>query len=98
MKKPRKPNNPFLISGYHSPAYFCDREKELDWLITHIQRKENTVLYADRGMGKTALLNHLIYTLENKKLADTIFVDLLATHNFQAAHQKITEAVFQKFG
>ena len=32
MKKPRRPNNPFLISGYHSPAYFCNREKELDWM------------------------------------------------------------------
>ena len=98
MKKPRKPNNPFLISGYHSPAYFCDREKELDWLITQVQQERNTVLHADRRIGKTALLNHLIYTLENEKLADTIFVDLLATHNFQTAHQKITEAVFQKFG
>lgn len=98
MKKPRRPNNPFLISGYHSPAYFCDREKELDWLATQIQQERNTVLYADRRIGKTALLNHLIYTLENGKLAETIFVDLLATTNFQTAHQKITEAVFQKFG
>jgi len=87
-----------LISGYHSPAYFCDREKELNWLIDQIKQERNTVLYADRRIGKTALINHLIYQLESKKLADTIFVDLLATANFQTANQKITEAIFQKFG
>ena len=97
MKKLRKPSNPFLISGYHSPRYFCDREKELDWLLEQISQERNTVLYADRRIGKTALLNHLIYKLEKEKTADTLFVDLLATTDFQSANQKITEAIFKKF-
>ena len=98
MKKPRKPTNPFLIAGYHSPKYFCDREKELNWLMEQITQERNTVLYADRRIGKTALLNHLIHQLEKQKIADTVFVDLLATTDFQSANQKITEAIFQKFG
>ena len=97
MKKLRTPSNPFLISGYHSPGYFCDREKELAWLLEQISQERNTVLYADRRIGKTALLNHLIYKLEKEKTADTLFVDLLATTDFQSANQKITEAIFKKF-
>lgn len=27
-----KPNNPFLITGYHSPEYFCDRKQETETL------------------------------------------------------------------
>lgn len=23
-----EPNNPFLIAGYHSPEFFCDRVRE----------------------------------------------------------------------
>ena len=28
-----KPNNPFLISGYYSPEFFCDREQETGTII-----------------------------------------------------------------
>ena len=31
-------NNPFLISGYHSPEFFCDRKQETKTIIeTHYQ-------------------------------------------------------------
>lgn len=28
-----EPNNPFLISGYFSPGFFCDREQETGTII-----------------------------------------------------------------
>ena len=28
MKQAIKPQNPFLLSGYVSPEFFCDREEE----------------------------------------------------------------------
>jgi hypothetical protein len=28
-----KPNNPFLITGYYSPEYFCDRKRETETMI-----------------------------------------------------------------
>ncbi len=34
MKQTRTPLNPFLLSGYHSPDYFCDREEETEKLVS----------------------------------------------------------------
>lgn len=28
-----KPNNPFLISGYYSPEFFCDREQRQELFL-----------------------------------------------------------------
>lgn len=41
----RKPANPFIVSGYHSPAYFCDREEDLAWLLEQFEYGRNAVLY-----------------------------------------------------
>ena len=31
------PKNPFIIEGYVSPDYFCDREKETDLLLRDLE-------------------------------------------------------------
>ncbi len=30
-----KPNNPFLMAGYHSPEFFCDREAYFRFAAGH---------------------------------------------------------------
>ena len=45
-----KPNNPFLIAGYHSPEYFCDRETEC--ILNALHHERNLTLVAPRRMGK----------------------------------------------
>jgi AAA+ ATPase superfamily predicted ATPase len=65
----RKPANPFTLSGYHSPAYFCDRETELAWLMDQFDNERNAVIHAWRRVGKTALLKHFFHHLETKKKA-----------------------------
>ena len=48
-----KPNNPFLIAGYHSPEFFCDREAETATILGALQNERNVTLIAPRRMGKT---------------------------------------------
>ncbi|MDR1698836.1 MAG: ATP-binding protein, partial [Prevotellaceae bacterium] len=40
MKK-NPPYNPFLIAGYYSPEYFCDREPETAKLISALENDRN---------------------------------------------------------
>ncbi|TRX59387.1 ATP-binding protein [Fulvivirga sp. M361] len=94
----RKPTNPFVLSGYHSPEYFCDREKELDWLIEQFNNERNTVLYAWRRTGKTALIKHFFYQLEKVKKAEGVFVDLLGTTDLADANKRIASEIVQRFG
>lgn len=39
-----KPYNPFLVYGYNSPEYFCDREKETDKMISALLNERNLTL------------------------------------------------------
>ena len=50
--------NPFLLKGYISEGYFCDRNKETADLIRYITNENNVVLISPRRMGKTGLIEH----------------------------------------
>ena len=77
----RKPENPFLISGYHCPDYFCDRKNETTRLLNNIQNGQNVTLTSVRRIGKTGLIKHLFYNLPAEWKG--IYVDILATENLK---------------
>ncbi len=75
-----KPNNPFLISGYHSPKYFCDREKETKKMLDALANERNITLIAPRRMGKTGLIHQVFYRLnENEPNIITFYMDIYPT-------------------
>lgn len=92
-KKKRIPLNPFVLTGYVSPDYFCDRQKETDKIISALLNGRNITLTSPRRMGKTiytklsshtwyvhTLLNRLYetgYETINKDTVDEILSDIL---------------------
>ena len=48
-------NNPFVIYGYESEEYFCDREEETRQILQLITQSGNVLLTAQRRIGKTGL-------------------------------------------
>jgi predicted AAA+ superfamily ATPase len=51
--------NPFVLRGYVSDEYFCDREKETADLTNEIKNGNNVTLIAPRRIGKTGLIQHV---------------------------------------
>lgn len=77
-----KPNNPFLITGYYSPDYFCDRVVESETMINALHNGRNVTLIAPRRMGKTGLVKHLFYQLkEEQPDIVTFYMDIYSTQN-----------------
>jgi len=77
-----KPKNPFLISGYHSPAYFCDRAAETKQIISALQNGRNISLISPRRIGKTGLIHNVFYCLREKdKNSNCFYIDIFATQN-----------------
>lgn len=75
-----KPNNPFLISGYHSPEFFCDRETETATMLEALHNGRNVTLIAPRRMGKTGLIHHAFYKLkEQESDIVTLYMDIYST-------------------
>ena len=46
-----QPRNPFLVYGYASPRYFCDREAETQQILSALENERNLTLIAPRRMG-----------------------------------------------
>lgn len=82
-----KPRNPFYVTGYGGPRYFCDRVTELAKLRAAIDNGRNVTLLAARRMGKTGLIHHLFNALADSDVP-TIYVDIFATQN-RGIHQAV---------
>ena len=77
-----KPNNPFLIAGYHSPEFFCDRKAESSTIFEALYNGRNITLIAPRRMGKTGLIHHVFYQLkEQKSDVVTLYMDIYSTQS-----------------
>ena len=77
-----KPNNPFLITGYHSPEFFCDRETETSAILDALHNGRNVTLIAPRRMGKTGLIRHAFYRLkEQEPDIVTLYMDIYSTQS-----------------
>ena len=70
-------NNPFLISGYEGPDYFCDRENETVKVIEALSNDRNISLISPRRMGKTGLIQHVFYKLEEENVTYKTYCELI---------------------
>ena len=71
--------NPFVVGRYVSDKYFCDREKETEFLIKQIENGRNVALISPRRMGKTGLVHHCFQQPRLNENYYTFFVDIYAT-------------------
>jgi hypothetical protein len=76
-------DNPFLVSGYYSSKYFCDREKETERILEAMQNNRNLALLSLRRMGKTALIEHAFHSNKIKAEFDCFYIDIYASANVE---------------
>ena len=73
-------NNPFLIYGYVSPDYFCDRIEETSQLISALRNGRNVTLMSPRRMGKTGLIQNAFYQIrQDYPEAACFYMDIFST-------------------
>lgn len=90
----KKPQNPFLLTGYISPEYFCDRDKETTKLTSALHNGRNITLVSPRRMGKTGLINHVFYGMTDKGDNEACYyVDLYQTDSLTSLVNKLGNAV-----
>jgi uncharacterized protein len=88
--------NPFLISNYVAPEYFCDREKEIATLAGNIAQRSHTAFFAQRRIGKTALIQHLFHGLRKKKAA-CLYLDLYPTRSMKEFADLLATGIYGVF-
>lgn len=91
----RKPNfsNPFVTLIDIPNEYFCDRETETAKLISHAFNGNNTVLTAQRRIGKSSLLKHVLIQPEVTQNFNTLYVDIYQTKNMEDFIREFSKAL-----
>ena len=91
----KKENNPFPVNHYVSPDYFCDRDAETKRLLSAVHNKVNTVLIANRRIGKTGLIQNTFWHLQKKGVM-TFYFDIMATQSLSDFVKQFAEAIIGK--
>ena len=90
-----KLKNPFVISGYESPAYFCDREVETGNLLRYVLNGRNVAVISTRRMGKTGLIRHCFQQHEIKEQYNTFFIDIYSTSSLREFVFTLGKEIFE---
>jgi len=89
-----KPANPFLVSGYQGPDFFCDRENETNQLASALANGRNVCLSSPRRMGKTGLILHLFNHLNATDPGVRCFyIDIFSTQTLHDFTTSLAHAV-----
>ena len=84
--------NPFLISNYISPAFFCDREEETSRMISALLNKRNITLTSIRRLGKTGLIKHAFYQLKDSEIR-LLYIDILSSGSLSEFIRILSNAI-----
>ena len=76
-------NNPFILYGYESEKYFCDRKEETANLKRLVTNGNNVALIAPRRIGKTGLIENLFHQKDIARKYYTFLIDIYATKNIE---------------
>ena len=83
--------NPFLIKGYKSPQYFCNRLDESDMLISAIRNNQDITLFGHRRFGKSALIHHVFHKL--KKEYACVYTDIWGTSSIEDFTKELVNGI-----
>jgi len=89
--------NPFPISGYYGPDFFCDREGELNLLRRNIRNNINTTMFSIRRLGKSGLIHHLIDSYSRDRNVVCLCVDIFSSTSLKDFTNMLATAVYKRF-
>lgn len=86
--------NPFLVYGYVTPKYFCDREEETAKMLSALDNGRNLTLIAPRRIGKTGLIKNVFYQMQQQEREVACFyMDIFATRDLASFVRLLAKTV-----
>lgn len=76
--------NPFLVEGYISSDYFCDRKSETQDIISALENGRNVTLISPRRMGKSGLIKHVFERVKtDTPEVSCFYIDIFHTQSLR---------------
>jgi AAA+ ATPase superfamily predicted ATPase len=92
----RELGNPFVVYGYVSPTYFCDREQETNDLLSALSNGRNVTLMSPRRMGKTGLICNVFHQLQQREDVACFYIDIFSTKSLASFVKVFASAIVGK--
>ena len=89
-------SNPFVIGKYVDKEYFCDRVKESETLVHHIENGRNVTIMSERRLGKTGLIEHVFTNYLSDDNYETFLIDIYTCKNLREMVYLLANEVFKK--
>jgi hypothetical protein len=83
--------NPFLVKGYISPQYFCNRIKESEMLISAVRNNQDITLFGPRRFGKSALIYHVFHKLQKEYVC--VYADIWGTSSTEEFTKELVNGI-----
>ena len=87
--------NPFIVSGFEGPEYFCNRKSEINKLREAFDNRRNITMFSLRRMGKSALVKYHFEII--KRYADCIYSDLFPAQSFEDMTELIAKSIASQY-
>ena len=87
--------NPFTLTGYISPEYFCNRSLETSRLLNAIENQRNITLISTRRTGKTGLIMHTFNSILPNNTLIPIYCDIMGTMSLREFAEVFSNALLR---
>ncbi|MGM9785322.1 MAG: ATP-binding protein [Candidatus Cryptobacteroides sp.] len=88
--------NPFVTTGYAGPDYFCDREKETEYITGLLENGNNIALISPRRYGKTDLIRHCFDQENIRERYYTFIIDIYSTNSFAELTERLAKSILEE--
>lgn len=88
--------NPFILSGYAGPEYFCDRKDESQRILEAATNGRNIVLASIRRLGKTGLIKFFHDKLKKDTDIIPVYLDLMPTLDLSSFISLFAKSFFEQ--
>jgi len=87
--------NPFVLGKEIDEAYFCDRQKETEFLMKQVENGRDVALISPRRLGKTGLVGHLFRQSQIASRYQTFLIDIYATSSLPEFVYLLGKTIFE---
>ena len=92
----KRVENPFLVKGYISPKYFCNRIAETNDISNAVINGRDVTLFSLRRMGKSGLLDNVGFHLKSKHSYTYLYSDIYNTESLEQLVSELTTNVIHQ--
>lgn len=90
--------NPFCVNRYDNPKYFCPRTEINELILSKLNGGESLQITSPNGIGKTSLIKHVFYQIDQTNRFNHIYLDLFRHSALKELYIEFISLILEEYG